>query len=205
MRYLLAILTAFVWTTSAIGQVDSTHVPEAQRKSYVTLRTHPLRFIYGWNVGLDVRLSDKWLIGILYQNYSKDFISPESTPYYVALKNANGYLWDVQLYRETHTVAFHGPRLAFKRVTFSNWEYTDNSGEAYSIWRDQQNWYASYTVGIRKIEPGFNVMTFLSLGAVYYKAFESQALTRSPYTSQHGLFEHVYPHVLVGVALGWSI
>lgn len=173
-------------------------------KSWVTLRTHPLRFIYGLNAGIDIRLSDRVLIGVTYQNYNRDFMSPEFAPLDVKLTDASGYLWDLQVYIETHTVAFHGPRIALKAVTFDDWDYTDEDGVTYSIWRDQQNWYLTYTWGLRRIEKGMNVMVYATAGAVVYRAFETNTLVDPPNTSQSGLFEHVYPHMLVGVALGYS-
>ncbi|TNE27454.1 MAG: hypothetical protein EP346_12640 [Bacteroidetes bacterium] len=206
MRSLFILfLVLLSWVASSQTQ-DSTASERGGpiEKSWLTLRTHPLRFIYGLNAGVDVRLSDRVLIGFTFQNYNRDFMSPEFAPLDVKLTDAKGYLWDVQLYIETHTVAFHGPRFALKAVTFADWEYTDEDAVTYVIWRDQQNWYLTYTLGLRRIESGMNVMVYATAGAVVYRAFETNSLKDPPNTSQSGLFEHVYPHVLIGVSLGYS-
>lgn len=200
-----ALLYMAILLSAGLGaQVDSTDSGPI-RKSWVSLRVHPLRFIYGLNGGLDVRLTDNSLIGFTYQNYSRDFMSPYFAPSEVALHPANGHYLDVQLYLETHTVAFHGPKVGLKAVTFPNWTWTSDEAESYYIWRDQQSWYLTYSVGFRKLEKGFHVMMYATAGALYFRANEMKVKVDGTEPAQNIRLDHVYPYVMVGVGLGWAI
>lgn len=197
MHTKVVILLMFL-STACFGQTDTADIGP-RPKAWVSLRIHPLRFLYGLNGGIDVRLSEHSAIGFTYVNHLRDFLSPLNTSE-LELAEGRGSTMVVQLYLERKQVVFHGPRIAVKDITFPTSEYIDSeTEEPYSLWRDQQNWYGSYSVGLRRVDRGFYIMSSATLGAVWMRAKE--------FDTRQGAVEEVsriYPHFLIEVGLGWS-
>lgn len=206
MRAILLVFFLFIGSVG-FAQTDTILKPKIKdnKKAWVSLRIHPMRMIYGLNGGIDVRITNKFLVGFSYVDHKRDFMSPFNDPWSIELRPVDpdpvSFMADVQLYFETRQVVFHGPRFALKRLTFETADWVDDdTEETYQLWRDQQNWYLSYSVGFRRIDRGFFVMAYATAGAVLMRANE--------YDSREASFEfreNVLPYVMVGIGVGWSI
>lgn len=186
------------------AQQDST-AETYGRKGYVTVRLHPARLLYGLNGGLDVRLTDRVLVGFLYQNYDRDFISPIRT-LDIDLKPGSGYFISTQLYIESRQVAFQGPRIAYKNISFPLATYgdADDSEGTYDMARAQENWYFTYTYGYKRVDPGFYLSAAVTAGLVWFRATDEYTYEDVP-TVEVEHANQIYPHVMLELAIGFTI
>lgn len=192
----LALMMCLMLSLSGWSQSDSTRL----EKAFVTLRIHPFRFVYGLNVGADVRLGEKTLIGFMVQGQNRDFVSPMSDRSQNEIKPAVGWMADLQLYLEFKNVLFHGPRVAMKEVTFNNVEWVDGeTADEFSTTLDQQNIYLTYSLGLRRGFKGFHIMTYATVGGVMIRYSEYDSRTQHFETG-----ERFSPHIIGGLSLGWN-
>lgn len=199
---LLILLCALSSFLPLAQEVDSVSAIE---KGWVTLRIHPARFLYGLNGGIDVRVGPNTLIGGTYQNHNRDFISPIRT-LELDLREADGHFAEGHMYFETNRVVFHGPRLGMKVVSFERSTYgdADDVEGVYELARDQQNLYATYSVGYRRVDKGFFVSANVATGFVWFQAKDFYQLSGSDRIEVVSASQ-IYPHVLLELAIGWTI
>ncbi|KAB2807018.1 hypothetical protein [Phaeocystidibacter luteus] len=202
MRKVCFILLLMSFGATALAQSDTT-LPG--RKNYVTFRIHPARLLYGFNSGFDFRIGKNAMFGVLYQYHGRDFISPIRT-LEIDLRPSQGHFLAAQLYLETRTVMWHGPRIAVKDITFPTSTYgdADDAEGTYELARDQQNWYATYSFGLKRIDPGFYVSANVTAGLVWFRAKDVYRLEGE---QNYNVVEanQIYPHILLELAIGFSI
>ncbi len=183
---------------SIIGRAQNDSLGPAP-KAWVSLRIHPVRFLYGLNGGIDFRLTDHSAIGVTYVNHLRDFLSPLNTNE-LELTVGNGHSFFAQLYLERAQVVFHGPRIGLKTITFPTTQYIDSdSGDPYFLWRDQLNYYGSYSFGLRRVDQGFYVMSCVTAGVVFMQVNEWDSRV-----GESQFADVIYPHLMMEVGLGWS-
>ena len=74
----------------------------------------------------------------------------------------------------------------------------------YQLARDQQNLYATYSVGYRRINRGFFVSANVTAGFVWFQAKDFYQLSGSQSIDVVSASQ-IYPHVLFELAVGWTI
>ncbi|NVK05186.1 MAG: hypothetical protein HWD92_10195 [Flavobacteriia bacterium] len=203
MRRIVLILLCICSSIGVFAQSqDSISVPE---KGWVTLRIHPARFLYGLNGGIDFRVGRNTIIGGTYQNHNRDFITPIRT-LELDLREADGHFAEVHMYFETNNVVFHGPRLGAKLISFPRSTYgdADDVEGVYELARDQQNLYATYSLGYRRVDRGFFVSANVTAGFVWFQAKDFYQLGGSDNIEVVSA-NQVYPHVLLELGVGWTI
>lgn len=201
-KWFYILLCVMGFQTLQGQEADSLFAPD---KGWVTFRIHPARLLYGLNVGMDVRVGPNTLIGGTYQNHNRDFITPIRT-LELDLREADGHFAELHLYFETNRVMFHGPRIATKVVSFPRSTYgdADDVEGVYELARDQQNWYATYSWGYRRIDRGFFVSANVTAGLVWFQAKDFFQLSGSS-SIEVETASQVYPHILLELAIGFTL
>jgi hypothetical protein len=183
----------------------------AQHSQGVSVKTYPLRFVYGFNAELTYWAKNDNLVSVLYQNHQKDYFTLpgysfdfNSLPSLEPADGFTGYLsYLFHLSHSGQVSFFMGPSLGLKQVEGKTTESNIN-GPTRDVLIDQQNAYYLGRFMLRVPIESFFLEAYFQFGAVN---IQWEATYFNPDGTVHFVDDsyqnYWLPHVLGGIALGY--
>lgn len=144
----------------------------------ITFKLHLLRFLYGPNLGVDVKVGRNTWVGAMYNYHFWDYVTvgfPEAE--YMAMEalpkhqRVDGHTVRAHLiFQKEDSWGYHGPAIGFKQIVGT--DLRENTiGQLFETSlredREQYNLYLNYTFGMRKPHKYFGLDIYFTTGLVY--------------------------------------
>lgn len=180
----------------------------------ITFKLHLLRFVYGPNLGIDVRVGQNTWVGVMYNYHFWDYVTvgfPEAE--YFAMEalpkheRVDGHTVRAHLiFQKDDSWGYHGPAIGYKQIVGT--DLKENSlGQLYETSlredREQQNFYLNYTFGMRKPYKYFGMDIYLTTGLVYVSMDRRQ--TYRGYFTDLGNKTWLLPYISMGGAITFGL
>lgn len=188
--------------------------------SSVLLKMNITRIVYGPNVGVDVKLTNRVWLSLLYNYHIWDFatVAPEDYDYlrgeyFPNLQRMPGHSGMVQLiFQKPENLFYQGFGVGHKRVEGT--DLIENRGFAFlhplSIFvdklfedRKQQNHYAYYTVGYRRMRKYVKIETYGKIGLTHVTIDSRQRLGDTHIELDRR--QWLLPYLSIGVSVNFGL
>lgn len=204
LKTLSLLIFVIIFSNRASAQEEENEPPLAT----VVVKTYPLRYLYGVNAGIDLRITERFWIGAILQHHQRDILFLKHNLPFPGLYDVDGYAMTLRFVFQSDDVFFHGPELGIKRILGTDLKQHNDFEPVFENRKEIQA-HLAYTLGLRKQTRGLG-MELYATGGLKFKQFH-----REFFRDRDGQMESLYgglesfnefwPYVLAGLAFSFGL